>query len=115
MPTPTNPYLYEMIKKHADQIFSKPSAYRSGYIVKQYKRFGGEYQDDNKPKNLKKWFEEDWININPLLGKTGYPTYRPTVKVDKNTPLTVTEIPKKRLLEQYELKQKIKGDNLPKF
>jgi hypothetical protein len=116
MPTPTNLPLYEMIKRHADRIFDKPSAYKSGYIVKQYKRFGGQYEDDDKPKNLKKWFEEDWVNVNPLLGKSGYPTFRPTVRVDKTTPLTVGEIPKKRLLEQYELKQKIKGKkNLPSF
>lgn len=117
MPIPKDKILYDKIKKQADLIYEKPSAYKSGYIVKEYKKNGGEYINDNKPKNLKRWFEgEKWININPLLGKTGYPTYRPTVRVNKNTPKTVEEIPLERLKEQYTLKQKIKGNkNLPKF
>jgi len=116
MPIPKNLDLYNFVKKEADKVYSKSSAYKSGYIVRKYKELGGEYIDDNKPKNLDTWFSARWININPLLGKTGYPTYRPTVRVNKNTPKTVEEIPLKRLKEQYLLKQKIKGKkNLPKF
>jgi hypothetical protein len=40
----------------------------------------------------------------------------PTKRINKNTPTLLTDIPIERLKEQYQLKQKIKGDkNLPKF
>jgi hypothetical protein len=117
MPIPKDKILYEKIKKNADNIYDKSSAYKSGYITRMYKLNGGEYINDNKPKKLKTWFQEEWMNINPLVSnKTGYPTYRPTIKVNKNTPKTVEELSLKRLKEQYKLKQKIKGNkNLPKF
>ena len=41
MPTPANPKLYTEVKKYADTIYSKPSAYKSGFIVKTYKQNGG--------------------------------------------------------------------------
>jgi hypothetical protein len=117
MPIPKNIDLYNFVKHEADKIYKKSSAYKSGFIVRKYKELGGEYIDDNQPKNLQRWYEkEKWININPLLGKTGYPTYRPTVKANSKTPKTVQELSLKRLNEQYLLKQKIKGKkNLPKF
>lgn len=117
MPTPTDKDLYEVVKLYADIVYDKPSAYKSGFIVKTYKKLGGTYKDEHDEKPLKRWFKgERWIDINPLLGKSGYPVYRPTVRVNKNTPKTVQEIPLKRLKEQYKLKQKIKGHkNLPKF
>lgn len=44
------------------------------------------------------------------------PIYRPTIKINKSTPLTVKEINKKNLKKQILLKQVIKGkSNLPKF
>jgi len=112
MPTPKDKVLYEKAKKMADEIYKKPSAYKSGYIVKKYKELGGEYIDDKKPKELKRWFSEKWADI----GGLDYPVYRPTVKVSKKTPLTVKEIDPKQLKEQIKLKQKIKGTkNLPPF
>jgi hypothetical protein len=54
---------------------------------------------------------ENWVSVGG-----DYPTYRPTKRVNKSTPKTISEIPKKRLEEQIKLKQKIKGKkNLPKF
>ena len=42
--------------------------------------------------------------------------YRPSIRINKNTPLTVNEIDPKQAQEQIKLKQIIKGDaNLPKF
>ena len=112
MPTPKDKVLYEKVKKMADEIYKKPSAYKSAYIVKKYKELGGEYIDDKKPKELKRWFSEKWADI----GGLDYPVYRPTVKVSKKTPLTVKEIDPKQLKEQIKLKQKIKGNkNLPPF
>lgn len=112
MPTPLDKTLYEKVKKEADKVYSKPSAYKSGYIVKKYKELGGKYKDDNKPKNLKRWFDEGWTDI----GNREYPVYRPTKRINKMTPLTVDEINPKQLKQQIELKQKIKGkSNLPPF
>jgi hypothetical protein len=112
MPTPKDKVLYEKAKKMADEIYKKTSAYKSSYIVKKYKELGGDYIDDKKPKELKRWFSEKWADI----GGLDYPVYRPTVKVSKKTPLTAKEIDPKQLKEQIKLKQKIKGTkNLPKF
>lgn len=107
-----DPDLYEKAKKLADSIYKKHSAYKSGYIVKTYKELGGRYQNDNKPKDLKRWFEEKWVDI----GNEEYPVFRPTKRVNKKTPLTVDEINKKNLMQQIKRKQIIKGEkNLPPF
>jgi hypothetical protein len=112
MPTINNQELYDKVKKYADTIYSKPSAYKSGFIVKKYKELGGTYTDDNKPKHLSRWYKEEWKDI----GNQSYPVYRPTKRINKNTPLTPEEIKKNNLKKQIELKQIIKGEhNLPKF
>ncbi len=112
MPIPKDKLLYNEIKKKADLIYLKPSAYKSGYIVKEYKKHGGEYINDGKPRKLKTWYKEQWRDI----GNKEYPVYRPTRRVNKNTPLIVSEIDKKNLQKQIKLKQKIKGShNLPPF
>jgi hypothetical protein len=112
MPKILNPKLYNLVKKEADKIYKKPSAYKSGYIVKKYKELGGKYENDRKTKKLKRWFQEEWKDI----GHKSYPVYRPTIKVNKNTPLTIDEIDKKNLKKQIEKKQIIKGkQNLPPF
>lgn len=107
-----NPELYEKVKKIADETYKKPSAYKSGFIVKKYKELGGKYSDDQETKPLKRWFKEEWKDI----GNEDYPVYRPTKRISKETPLTIDEIDPKQLKEQIKLKQIIKGEkNLPKF
>lgn len=107
-----NPDIYQKAKAIADKKYSKPSAYKSGFIVKTYKEMGGRYADDGNPKNLKRWFKEDWKDVAGM----DYPVYRPTKKVSKNTPLIPSEIEPTSLVEQSILKQKIKGkSNLPPF
>jgi len=108
---PTNPVLYAHVKEMADAIYKKPSAYKSGYIVKTYKRLGGEYIDDKKERTLKRWFDEKWMDV----GNKDYPVFRPTKRINKKTPLLVSEIDKKSLKKQIELKQRIRGMNLPPF
>jgi len=119
MPIPTNQKLYDEVKDFIMSRYKKNSAFASGAIVKEYKRRGGGYKDDGKAKNLERWFDEKWIDINPLLGvedADAYPVFRPTKKVNELTPTLVQEIPAKRLKEQFRLKQKIKGNtNLPDF
>lgn len=112
MPIPIDTGIYERAKDIADRTYSKPSAYKSGFIVKTYKELGGRYKEDNKEKNLKRWFEEKWKSVN----QTGYPVFRPTVKVSKNTPLLASEINPMDLKMKIKLKQKIKGkSNLAPF
>lgn len=116
MPVVLDQELYDRVKAYADTVYSKPSAYKSGFIVKTYKQLGGRYSDsgkDNKSKPLKEWFDASWENI---AKKGDYPVLRPTVRVNKDTPLLPSEIDKKNLKEQIALKQKIKGTkNLPPF
>jgi hypothetical protein len=112
MPIVLDKDLYNLVKMKADTIYKKPSAYKSGYIVKEYKRLGGLYKDDNQEKKLKRWYKEKWQDV----GFKDYPVYRPTKRINKNTPLTVFEIDKKNLQKQIKLKQIIRGNkNLPKF
>jgi len=112
MPIVLDIKLYNRIKRKADTVYDKPSAYKSMYIQRQYKLNGGDYADDGKPRNLDRWKKEDWRDI----GGKEYPVYRPHKRVDDNTPLTVDEIDPKNAKEQIALKQIIKGSaNLPEF
>jgi hypothetical protein len=112
MPIPLDKKLYEAVKAKADKIYKKSSAYKSGYIVKLYKKLGGEYAEDDQPHNLERWYKENWIDV----GNKDYPVYRPTIRINEKTPLTVSEIDKKNLKSQIKLKQEYKGfKNLPPF
>ena len=112
MPVVLDKELYKKVKLEADKIYKKPSAYKSMFIQKRYKDLGGQYKDDNKEKTLSRWMNERWSDI----GHKNYPVYRPMIRINKHTPLTVNEIDKKNLKQQIDLKQKIKGNkNLPPF
>jgi hypothetical protein len=107
-----NPELYEKAKRIVYQEYPKHSAYRSGQLVKRYKEMGGTYSGKKDNSGLTSWFKENWKDI----GGLEYPVYRPTKRVNKNTPLTPDEIDPENLLQQILLKQKYKGDkNLPAF
>jgi hypothetical protein len=113
-----NPELYEYVKNIVNQQYKKASAYRSGAYIKLYKRMGGEFEEEeNKEKPLKRWFKEEWEDINPLKFEGSYPVYRPTKKISKiKTPLLVEEIEPENLIEQSIKKQIIKGkSNLEPF
>ena len=98
MSKPVDTTLYDKIKK---QITSehKPSAYRSGLLVKTYKqefkkKHGSKLSPyTGKSENLKRWFEEQWVN---QRGEVGYKKkgdiYRPTNRISKNTPKTWSEL-----------------------
>lgn len=110
---PTDPELYEEAKAIVYPRYKKPSAYRSGALVKEYKKMGGTFEDEpNDKKPLKRWFKEEWADV----GGLDYPTYRPTKRITEDTPLTASEISPEELAKQAILKQKIKGNkNLPAF
>jgi hypothetical protein len=108
---PLNKKLYERAKAEVYPRYKKPSAYRSGAVVKRYKELGGKFKDDNG-RPLARWFKEEWADV----GNKEYPVYRPTKRVSKDTPLTAEEIDPENLKLQIKEKQKIKGDeNLPAF
>lgn len=108
---PINKKLYEKAKEIVYPKYKKPSAYRSGAVVKLYKQLGGKFKEKGERK-LKRWFAEDWKDV----GNKNYPVYRPSRRITKDTPLTADEIDPKNLKQQIALKQKIKGsENLPKF
>ena len=73
-----------------DEIYSKPSAYKSGAIVKKYNELGGEYIEDKKTKNLARQFKEEWENV---ASKGEYPALKPTKIINNKTPFSVKEIP----------------------
>jgi hypothetical protein len=112
MPIVLDPELYAKAKVKADEKYEKPSAYKSGYIVKTYKEMGGRYKADGSTKKLKRWFKEDWKDV----GNKEYPVYRPTKRISKETPLTPDEIDPENLARQIDLKQYLQGQyNLPPF
>ena len=119
MAEPLDEKLYAKVKEKIMKSYKKNSAFASGAIVKEYKRQGGRYKSTKEPRKLKRWFEEKWVNLNPILGKSNpdsYPLFRPTKKISNETPTLAQDIPKERLLELYKKKQEIKDKGrLPKF
>lgn len=108
---PTNQRLYQQVKKRADQVYAVPSAYKSGWIVKTYKSMGGTFENDHRPRSLRRWFKEKWVDI----GHKAYPVYRPTRRISKKTPLTVSEIDPRHAKQQIRLKQRLHEKHLPPF
>jgi hypothetical protein len=112
--SPANKALYEKAKKEVYSHYKKPSAFRSGALVKRYKELGGTYMGAKKSAKvgLTRWFQEKWGDV----GHKGYPVFRPSRRVSKATPLLAKEIDPRQLKRQISLKQRIKGSwNLPKF
>lgn len=111
-PKVLDPQIYEKAKKIVYAQYKKPSAYRSGALVKKYKELGGRYSGDKEKGGMTKWIREEWTDIAGLT----YPVFRPTKRVSRNTPLTVDEIQPSNLIQQIVLKQRIRGrKNLPPF
>jgi hypothetical protein len=127
-PTPTNKKLYDTVIALANKKFLAPSSiYRSSWIVKEYKKRGGEYSGTiNKAQGLLRWYKENWINLNkPIKSKTGkiigyekcgrkssnskeqYPLCRPEKRVTKNTPKTYKELSKKQIDKAKIAKKKV--------
>jgi hypothetical protein len=112
MPVPINTKLYKKVFREADIVYAKPSAYKSMWIQREYKRRGGIYKEDGKERKLDRWKKEEWRDI----GNKDYPVYRPTKRISKSTPFTASEIDPIQAKTQIALKQKIRGTkNLPPF
>jgi hypothetical protein len=107
MPIPRDSNLYAKTKVFINHKYPKPSAYRSGLLVQEYKRrFSHKYGMKKNPYigkktekvGLKRWFSEKWVN---QRGETGYrfksDIYRPTFRITKKTPVTYKELSKKSI------------------
>ena len=105
MPEPRDQLLYDKIKNEISNKY-KHSAYRSGMIVKRYKEeYMKKYNRADayigiKPKlsNLERWFLENWQNQRGEIGyKYKNDVYRPTIRINKDTPLTFKELSKEQI------------------
>jgi hypothetical protein len=129
--SPANPALYNRVKAEAKRKFRAwPSAYASGWLVKEYKRRGGTYKGTKtRSTGLTRWFDEEWIDVCKLpkkvpcgrpsadikAWKKKYPYCRPSKRITRKSPKTAKQLskaeikrrcarkkrsPKKRVLEQ---------------
>jgi hypothetical protein len=121
---------YKKAKREADAKYEKHSAYKSMYISKLYKEYGGKYKDSSKKDTkLSTWRQERWITVEPYLkegkkiacGSEKAPNIhacRPSKRINKNTPTTIDSLielhGKKKLLELVALKKKGKRINWEK-
>ena len=97
MSEPTNKKLYEKVKKEIYAKIPKHSAYRSGLVVKEYKKRGGGYSGAKPKKGLTRWFKEDWrTQDGSKTYKKKGDIFRPTKRVSKDTPTTMSELTKKQ-------------------
>lgn len=105
---PSNLVLWKRAHKEADKIYSKPSAYKSGFIVKYYKNNGGKFASaKQKNDGLSRWYKEKWTNQHGTVGyKHKDDIYRPSIRVSKNTPVTWKELSKKRITKAKRSKSK---------
>ena len=118
---PLNKSLYQRIKSEAKSKFTVyPSAYANGWLVKEYKRRGGKYEYRSgkikKSEGLSRWYAEKWIDVCKLPKKVpcgrkkssrrNYPYCRPSRRINKSTPKTVSEISKKTLIKRCSRKRK---------
>jgi hypothetical protein len=105
-PIPTDISLYNTTKKYIRNKYPISSAYRSGLLVKEYKRRYTEKYGNKSPylnkktrkSGLNRWFSEKWLNSR---GEIGYQykndIYRPSFRITKKTPLTYKELSKNRI------------------
>ncbi len=109
-PEPRDVELYSEIKESVKaRVRSWPSAYASAQLVQTYvnaykHKHGARsspYKDaPRKSGNLARWFQEKWVDLcrpgNPPCGRKTmdgtYPYCRPSVRVSKDTPMTMDEM-----------------------
>lgn len=103
---PKDTKLYNRIKLRIYDKYPIHSAYRSGLLVKEYKKaYKKKYKSDDaytgkktSKKGLARWFKEEWKNQRGEVGyKTASDIYRPTIRVTKKTPTTISELSKKQI------------------
>ena len=115
-PEPKDKELYNKIKNEINMKY-KPSAYRSGLLVKKYKEeYFKKHKNNNayigdKPElsDLNCWFQERWRNQRGEIGyKFNGDIYRPTIRINLDTPKTFNELTKSQI-ERAKKEKKQKG------
>jgi hypothetical protein len=117
---PSDKKLYATVKSEADEKFlAKTSIYKSSWIIREYKKRGGLFEDPKKSnQGLTRWFKEKWTDINRPGQPCGrakatlddkYPLCRPTIRVTKQTPKLLEDISKKDIEIANKKKQQIKN------
>lgn len=138
-PQPTDTKLYNYVKKLANEKFtSKSGIYRSSWIVREYKKRGGKYSGKkNSSIGLKRWYKEEWIDLNrPIKNSKGktigykpcgrpsakktksikkYPLCRPSKKINKKTPVTYHALSPQSIQKAKREKSKIEQRGNIKF
>jgi hypothetical protein len=121
-PKASNMKLYNKIKAEAKRKFKVwPSAYASGWLVKEYKRRGGKYtgKKPSKSSGLSRWYAEKWVDIcssprrscgRPTTSVSNwtknYPYCRPSRRVNRSTPRTVSELSKSEIKRRCSRKRR---------
>ena len=110
MSEPSNQKLYQKVKDEIYKQYPVHSAYRSSLLVSAYKKAGGTYKGKkNDNTGLARWHSEKWTN---QRGESGYKyandVYRPTIRINKNTPTTFKELTKEQI-ERAKKEKKDKG------
>ena len=112
-----NPKIYKKAIQEVNRTYKKPSAYRSLAYLKKYKQLGGTYDKiklNEAQKNLRRWKLEDWKN---QKGEKGYQEkgdiYRPTKRINKETPLTFGELDTEEIEEA--MKEKFNNGHVKSF
>lgn len=126
MAEPKDKKLYETVKRMADRKFlSRSGVHRSSWIVREYKKRGGKFKG-SRPKNsgLKRWYREKWVDLNSPIRKRGkvvgyrkcgtnsrskrYPLCRPTKRMSRSTPRTVSQLSKRSIRKAKQDKERVK-------
>jgi len=113
MAKPANPSLYAKAKAKYKNM--KHSAYKSGLVVKAYKAMGGKYTG-SKPakKGLTRWFKEKWrTQSGSKTYKKKGDIFRPTKRITKKTPTTMSELTKAQ--KQRAMREKKKTGRVKKY
>ena len=93
---------YRKAKSKAIKTFGKKSsAYKSMYIVREYKKMGGKYKGKKSTNGLSRWNKEKWIAVLPYLKGENVAcgatlnkkvSCRPKIRKNKSTPITIKEV-----------------------
>jgi hypothetical protein len=125
MSEPSDKQLYERVKKQIYAKYPEHSAYRSGLLVKEYKKTFSKIHPNEKPyigkkqskegfngvesriEGLSRWFAEEWTN---QRGDIGYQkkgdVYRPNIRISEQTPLTFSELSKTDIAKAQKQKKR---------
>ena len=129
MSEPVNKALYEKAKRMATEKFTSPTgAYRSMWIVRQYKKMGGTYSNRKSTSKLERRRKEGWVDLNQPNGKGGYercghkntqnnkyPLCRPSKTISKDTPRKYQDISESSIRKANIEKQKIRENGNIRF